>query len=148
MGFVSSTDIFQHAISSIFLDLPHVLCFLDDLIVIGIDSFQEHIQEMDEVLGRLVEKGFQLNPLKSFWAKDKVKYLGFVILHKGIQPQAKKIQRIKSLARLNDQKESRGLIGMVNFNKEMWRQKAYILKPLTEKTGKVVKFGWKEYSTR
>ena len=39
MGFAGSTDIFRHAISSMFLDLPQVLCYLDDLIVIGSNSF-------------------------------------------------------------------------------------------------------------
>lgn len=102
MGFVDSSDIFQHVISSIFLDFSHVLWYLDDLIAIGSGSFEQHIEEVDKVLGRLAKKGFQVNPLKSFWDRDKVEYLGFVIARDGIQPKHSKTlgwenrQRIKT----------------------------------------------------
>jgi len=50
------------------------------------------------------------------------------------------MQGIKSLARPRNQKELRGFIGMINFYKEMWRQRVHILKPLIEKIGKGLKF--------
>ena len=86
MGFCGSTDIFQHALGNIFADLVHVSVYLDDIIIIGSGRYEDHLMQMEEVLARLKEKGFQVNPLKSFWAKSEVEYLGFVITREGIRP--------------------------------------------------------------
>ena len=59
----------------------------------------KNTQQLAEVLTRLKRKNLQVNPLKSFWAKDKVDYLRFVIIWDGIMPQAKKVQGIQDLAR-------------------------------------------------
>jgi len=105
MGFVGSTNIFQHIMNNMFSDLPSVLCYLDDLIVLGSGTFEEHVAQLKEVFSRLLEKGFQVNPLlKTFWAQSEVEYLGFIISRDGIQPQPKKIQGIKALSRPTNQK--------------------------------------------
>ena len=140
MGFCGSTDIFQDALGNLFADLVHVLVYLDDIIIIGSGSYEEHLTQVEEVLARLKEKGFQVNPLKSFWAKSEGEYLGFVITRKGICPQKKKIQGILSMKEPTSTKQLRSFVGMINFYKEMWRSRAEILKPLTEKTGKGTKF--------
>ena len=44
MGFCGSTDIFQHALGTLFADLAHVLVYLDDIIIIGTGSYAEHLQ--------------------------------------------------------------------------------------------------------
>ena len=44
MGLCGSTDIFQHALVTLFADLAHVLVYLDDIIIIGTGSYAEHLQ--------------------------------------------------------------------------------------------------------
>ena len=51
IGFVGSRDIFQHTLGSLFLDLPHILVYLDNIIVIRNETFEEHMQQLGEVLG-------------------------------------------------------------------------------------------------
>ena len=142
MGFIRSTDIFQHIMNIMFSNLPTVLCYFDDLIVLSSGEFKEHVGQLEEVFSRLSEKGFQVNPLKTFWAQLEVQYLSFIISRNSIQPQPKKIQGIEALTRPTNQKQLRGFIGRVNFYKEMWRHRAHILKPLSEKAGKGQKFVW------
>ena len=89
MGFCGSTDIFQHTLGTLFADLAHVSVYLDDIIIIGIGSYEEYLAQVEEVLARLLEKGFQVNPLKSFWGKFEVEYLVFVIKREGICLQKK-----------------------------------------------------------
>ena len=74
---------------TLFADLTHVLVYLDEIIIIGVGSYEEHIAQVEVALARLLEKGFQVNPLKSFWAKFEVEYLGFLITREGICPQKK-----------------------------------------------------------
>ena len=44
MGLCGSTDIFQHALVTLFADLAHVLVYLDDIIIIGTGSYVVHLQ--------------------------------------------------------------------------------------------------------
>ena len=90
MGLAISSDVFQEALGNLFLDLEYVQVYLDDLIVIGNASFEAHMKQVGEVLGRLSNMGLQVNPRKSFWARDEVEYLGFIINREGIRPQPKK----------------------------------------------------------
>ena len=114
MRFCGSTDIFQHTLGTLFTGLAHVLVYLDDIVIIGIGSYEEHLAQVEEVLARLLEKGFQANPLKSFWVKFKVEYLGFVITREEICLQ-KKIQGILSVKKTTSTKQLRSFIGMINF---------------------------------
>ena len=100
--------------------------------------------QVEEVLARVSKKGFQVNLVKSFWAKSEVEYLGFVITREGIRPQKKKIQGILSVKEPTSTKQLQSFIGMINFYKEMWRSRAEVLKSLTNKTGKGTKFRWTE----
>ena len=92
---------------TLFADLAHVLVYLDDIIIIGTGSYAEHLQQVEEVLARLLEKEFQVNPLKSFWAKLEVEYLRFVITREGICPQQKKSQGILSVKEPTSTKQLR-----------------------------------------
>ena len=89
MGFVGSSDIFQNVLGTMFADLEYVLVHIDDIIIIGTEDFDSHLEQIEEVLARLKDKGFQVNPLKSFWGKKEVEYLGFVLTRDGIKPQRK-----------------------------------------------------------
>ena len=90
--------------------------------------------QVEEVLARVSKKGFQVNLVKSFWAKSEVEYLGFVITREKIRPQKKKIQGRLSVKEPTSTKQLQSFIGMINFYEEMWRSRAEILKQLMEKT--------------
>ena len=131
---------FQHALGTMFADLDKVLVYMDNILVVGTGSFDDHMQQLMEVLTRLEKNNLQVNPLKSFWAKDKVDYLGFVITRDGIMLQAKKIQGIRDLARPTNVKELQGLVRMIIFYKEMYLRQEHVMKALAERTGKGRKF--------
>ena len=111
MGYIKSSNIFQHALGTMFRDLDCVLVYINDIIVVRTGSFEEHMQKLAKVLTRLKRKNLQVNP------KDKVDYLRFVITRDGIMPQTKKVQGIRDLARPKNAKRLQGLVGMVNFYK-------------------------------
>ena len=71
------------------------------------------------MLERLVDKGLQINTDKSSWARDPVKYLGYLLNRDGVEPRPMKIQGILDMDTPQNQRYVREFIGMVNFYKSM-----------------------------
>ena len=120
MGIKVASDVFQAAMSGLFVDMEMVIVYMDDIVIFGSSTFEEHMKDIDEVLRRLRVQGMQINAEKSHWAKAEIDYLGFTINREGYKPQRKKIQGILDLKPPNNQSELRGFMWMVNFNKEMY----------------------------
>ena len=49
---------------------------IDDLMLLGYSTFENHLKDLDEVLTQLGDHGLQVNPLKRYWVESKVEYLG------------------------------------------------------------------------
>jgi hypothetical protein len=68
---------------------------------------------------------------KSIFAKDKLKYLGYWITRKGIQPMPKEVDTMMCLEKPKTRKQLQGFIGMVNYYRNMWRHHSRVLAPLS-----------------
>ena len=53
MGVYNSPDIFQENISELFDSFDMVRAYIDDVLVINKNNFQDHIKALDKVLQRL-----------------------------------------------------------------------------------------------
>jgi len=142
MGIKPASDIFQQAMGTLFKDRPNIGVYLDDIIIFGFTSFEQHMKDVDEALTRLSHQGLQINSSKCVWAQSQVDYLGFLVTQDGIQPQPKKITAITSLKPPRSQKEVRAFIGLVNFYKTFWPKRAELMAPLSKLCGKGIKFKW------
>ena len=72
MVLASAPDIFQVIMGQLLQDMKSVIVYMDDLLIIGTKSYEEHIEQIDAVHTRLEPKQIQVNPDKSFWAKAEV----------------------------------------------------------------------------
>eukprot|EP00957_Ditylum_brightwellii_P105333 8030150-Ditylum_brightwellii.AAC.1 len=70
MGVSVVTDIFQERMSHILSDIECIIVYMDDIIIISLDTLVEHLKDVEKVLIRLQDYGMQVNPSKSSWAKD------------------------------------------------------------------------------
>ena len=86
MGLIVSVDVFQETTGKLMADLEKVFVYMDEIIIIGDGAFEIYMKNVKEVLERLVDKGIQINPDKSSWARDQVEYLGFLLNRDGIEP--------------------------------------------------------------
>ena len=136
MGVCIATDVFQQSLSEILAPVANVYVFIDDILIIGKGSWQEHLDQIDKVLKILYDFGMQVNPLKSFWAQSEVDYLGYIISRKGIKPQPKKVKAILEIQPPTTQRQLRRFIGMVNYYRDVWRGRSHYLDPLTKLVGK------------
>jgi Reverse transcriptase (RNA-dependent DNA polymerase) len=57
MGLCNSPDIFQEKMLTLMQDLEYVRAYIDDLLVITADSFEDHLDKLKIVLGKLREAG-------------------------------------------------------------------------------------------
>jgi hypothetical protein len=126
MGIKPATDIFQERMSSLFYDLRQIVVYMDDLKALGFLDFDDHLHLLHEVLRRLLNAGFQVNPEKCHWFAHQVQYLGFNISREGISPQKDKIQGILNMSAPKNQKEVRHFVGLVNFYRDLYPRRAEI----------------------
>ena len=87
MGIKVASDVFQSSMNVLFIDMEEVVVYLDDILIIGAGSYEDHLASVAEVLRRLEDVGLQVNSEKSFWAKPEVEYLGLLVTREGIRPQ-------------------------------------------------------------
>ena len=60
MGIKVALDVFQSAMSGLFINLEGVIIYINDTLTIGASTFEEHISMVNE--RRLENKGMQVNP--------------------------------------------------------------------------------------
>jgi len=62
-GIASAPALFQRAMDTILQGIPHVLCYIDDILITG-RTEEEHLHNLEEVLKRLQHHGLQLKAAK------------------------------------------------------------------------------------
>ena len=136
MGISSAPDIFQAIMASILGDFDFVRVYIDDILIISNGTFEDHMSKLHQVLTRLEQRGFRANVRKCFFARDSLEYLGYWLTRHGIQPQPKKVEAICRLSAPKDKRQLRHFLGMVNYYRDMWRQRSHIIAPLADLTAK------------
>ena len=109
---------------------------------LGYSTFDAHLEQVTEVLKRLLAAGMQVNAEKCKWFHHAVTYLGFIITRDGIKPQPEKIQGILNMKQPKTQKEVRRFVGMVNFYRDLYPKRTETLAPLTALCGQNKKYYW------
>ena len=144
MGLCNSPDIFQEKMSDLMIGLEFVRVYIDDLLVVTKDTWEDHLQKVSKVFDRLSEVGLKVNIKKSFFGQGQVEYLGYQITRDGIKPLPKKVEAILRLTPPKTKKQLRRFIGMVNFYRDMWKHRSDTLAPLCELTSAKAKWKWTE----
>ena len=144
MGLCNSPDIFQEKMSTLMQDLDYVRAYIDDILVVTNESFEDHLDKLRVVLEKLQHAGLRVNVKKSFFAKEELEYLGYWITRKGIQPTTSKVHAIGNIATPKTRKQLRSFIGMVNYYRDMWIRRSDVLAPLAALTSKTTKWNWTE----
>jgi Reverse transcriptase (RNA-dependent DNA polymerase) len=115
MGLCNSPDIFQEKMSELMFGLEFARAYIDNLLVLSKDSFENHLEHLEEVFTRLASAGLKVNVTKSHFCRDELQYLGYLINRKGVRPTMKKVEAIMKIASPKTRKQLRSFIGMVNY---------------------------------
>ncbi|KII63511.1 Transposon Tf2-8 polyprotein [Thelohanellus kitauei] len=106
--------LFQNAMDVLLHDLPHVSCFLDDIIITGKDD-TEHLSNVEKVLSRLEKIGLTTQRSKCKFLQESITYLGHKIDKDGIHPNKSSVQCLLDMPALTNTKELKSWLGSVNF---------------------------------
>ena len=77
--------------------LDFARAYIDDLLVLSIGTFEDHLEKVEVVLTRLLEAGFKVNISKSDLARTELDYQDYWITRDGIKPLNKKVEAINNL---------------------------------------------------
>ena len=113
-GISSAPGIFQRVADSLVQGIPHVVAYLDDLLITG-STEQEHLANLEEVLGRLSNAGLRLKKSKCSFQVPAVVYLGHKVNAKGLHPTDEKIRAIKEAPSPKNLTELRSYLGILNY---------------------------------
>ena len=131
MGVSCSPDIFQAKIYELLGDIEGTRAYIDDILVIKRGTFEEHLEQLEEVLRRCQKANLKLNAEKCSFGLNEIDYLGYIVTPEGVKPNPKKIEAIKSMQRPTTVTEVRRLIGMVQYYRDLWPKRSHILEPFT-----------------
>ena len=81
-----------------------------------------------------------MNAEKSFFARNKLDYLGFKITREAIMPFPDKVEAIENIVNPTTKKSLRSFIGLINFYRDMQKHKYNFLTPPSGMTSKQVKW--------
>ncbi|CAC5388074.1 unnamed protein product [Mytilus coruscus] len=143
MGLSSAPSSFQLLMDKILQGLTFkvCLCYLDDILIAS-ETFDQHIDDLNTVFGRLKEAGLKLGPKKCSFAQQSCVFLGHLISSKGIQPPPERLQAIKDYPSPKSVKELRRVVGLLNWFRKYIPNFSSEIEPMTKLLRKNMKFRW------
>jgi hypothetical protein len=147
MGISSAPEIYQRAMSEIFVGLDGVEIIMDDILVHG-DTLEKHNERLEKVLQRCKEKNLRLNPSKIKLAQSEVEYVGQVLTKHGVRISEDKIKAVIQMPAPSNINNVQTLLGMVNYTMKFMPNLSAITEPLRElikeSNQRNFKFHWDE----
>ena len=117
------------------------LVYLNDVLIVG-STFEDHLQNLKEVLQATKVAGLKLKPSKCFFAQRNVKYLGFIVSNEGLSPEPEKLKAIKEYPQPKDITELRRFFGLASYYRRFVSGFSEIVAPLHKLMQKDAKFIW------
>lgn len=140
-GLASAPAIFQRFMTELFKGIDGVLCYLDDIIIVG-ETKEQHDKRLKSVLQRLKRRNVLLNKAKCLFYESEIPYLGFILTREGIKPNPNKIKAIAEVPKPHDVQSLRSFLGMCVHYSRFVKDCSSILTPLYNLTQDNVKFEW------
>jgi hypothetical protein len=142
-GLTRAPSIFQGAMYNTLKPLLRrcVLVFFDDILVYS-DTWEQHIQHLEQVLQLLYQDHWQVKLSKCTFAKQEIGYLGHIISRAGVATDPAKVEVVASWPTPTISKELRGFLGLAGYYRKFVKNFGVIAKPLTTLLKKHVVFVW------
>ena len=137
-GVASAPAMFQETMEKILQGLNKVVCYIDDILMIG-KTDEEHLEK---VFDRLQEHGLRLKQTKCAFMSLCVEYLGYVTDAEGIKATPKKVETISKVPQPKNKTELRSFLGLVNYYGKFIPQLASVTQPLNQLLCKKTCWKW------
>ena len=121
--------------------------YVDDILVTGA-TVEEHLRNLDAVLGILENAGLRLNKSKCFFLRSRIEYLGNIIDGDGLHPTDEKVTTLKEAPPPTNLTELRSFLGIVNYYAKFLPNLATTLTPLYRLLHKNTRWVWTDQQER
>ncbi len=118
MGLKCSPDIAQAAMKNVLSGIEDADVYIDDVGAFA-DDQDHHVNLIANILWRLRENGFTINPLKCEWAVKETDWLGYWLTPQGLKSWRKKMGAILHMDCPRNATELRTFIGCINCYRDM-----------------------------
>jgi len=116
---------------SVLQGLPHVICYIDDILVTG-TSDGDHLKNLATVLERLQKHGFRMKREKCEFLQPAVEYLGHKVDAKGLPTTDKKVKAITRTLEPKNVQELCSFLGLLHYYGKFLPNLTTPLQPLNE----------------
>nr|KAG5712759.1 hypothetical protein BaRGS_029814 [Batillaria attramentaria] len=132
MGLANAPATYQRLMEDCLDDLHLRIClvFLDDIIIFS-DTFEEHLERIEQVLSRLRDCGLKLSPKKCAFAQERVKYVGHIISSAGVEADPDKCEKVKDWPTPKSPEDVRRFLGFCGYYRRFVKGFSQIARPLT-----------------
>ena len=142
-GLRNSPSTFQRIMDVVLSDVKYsqVMVFLDDLLIFS-ETFEEHLERLENVFKRLKDAGLTVKPSKVFLMLPGVKYLGHFVDDTGVKMQKEKLEAIINYPRPKNVHDVKAFLGLTGYYRRFIRNFASLSEPLCRLTRKDLPFLW------
>ena len=125
-----------------FRGFEFIQAYINDLLIIVKSDWSDHLEKLKKNPQKPKDNGLKCNIEKSLFGQTEMEYLGFWVTWTGIRSINEKLEAIVNMTPPNNTKGLHAFIGIVNYYRDMWSRRSYLLHPLTVITSNKVKFKW------
>ena len=143
----SAPSAFQKIMSTILAGIKGVQCYLDDIIVFG-KTAQVHDETLSVVLERISNAGLQLNIEKCQIGKNTLKFLGYTLSSKDIEPNEEFVEAIIKTPCPSNVHELRSFLGLASFYSKFVPNFATVVEPICMLSRKGNDFVWTQKANK
>ena len=140
-GISLAPAIFQRIMESLLKGIPHVVSYLDDILISG-STVQEHMDTLEQVLSRLEKAGLKLQEKKCSFMVPEVVYLGHKIDVQGLHPLAEKVEAVQAAPVPKNVSELKLYLGLLSYYGKFLSNLSSTFAPLYELLKSTVKWRW------
>jgi hypothetical protein len=134
-GMTNIPSAFQRTMDTILAGLKGIncLCYCDDVLIYS-ESFDQHLKDIRQVVGRLGEAGMTFKTSKCEMFQKEIAYLGFLVSSEGIRPDPEKTKVVREWQRPRTVRGIRAFCGFVNHYRRFIKDCSIKMAPLTQLT--------------
>ena len=142
-GLTNAPAVFQNLINDVLRDMLNcfVFVYLDDILIFS-RNLQEHVQQVNLVLRRLLENRLYVKAEKCNFHVSSVGFLGFIVEKGQIKTDPAKVKAVAEWPTPTSRKQLQRFLGFANFYRRFIRDYSRVATPLTSLTSVKVPFLW------